>query len=213
MTGPSRADVGAMANLLKAMNGDKSGLKAQAEAQQSQGGNEIVDVSPGVKTADIKAMENIMRNFQGATANVAKKVATTINESKKTPKGVQVGIYSVEKTDDKAFNIVDSRTNDTLFEDLRAYETAYILVHHLNEGRKINSQEITKVISTNAVFEKFYYDALQHKNTYKLAKKRNDFGKMDIAEARFSRAKAEAWNAKKHVNELYEAIATQKPLI
>ena len=83
----------------------------------------------------------------------------------------------------------------------------------MNEGRKINSQEITKVISTNAVFEKFYYDALQHKNTYKLAKKRNDFGKMDIAEARFSRAKAEAWNAKKHVNELYEAIKTQKPLI
>jgi hypothetical protein len=36
---------------------------------------------------------------------------------------------------------------------------------------------------------------------------------MDIAEARFSRAKAEAWNAKKHVNELYEAIKTQKPLI
>ncbi len=213
MTGPSRADVGAMANLLKAMNGDKSGLKAQTEAQQSQGGNEIVDVSPGVKTADIKAMENIMRNFQGATANVAKKVATTIIETKKTPKGVQVGIYSVEKTDDKAFNIVDSRTNDTLFEDLRAYETAYILVHHLNEGRKINSQEITKVISTNAVFEKFYYDALQHKNTYKLAKKLDDFGKMDIAEARFSRAKAEAWNAKKHVNELYEAIKTQKPLI
>ena len=49
MTGPSRADVGAMANLLKALNGDKNGLKAQTEAQQSQGGNEIVDVSPGVK--------------------------------------------------------------------------------------------------------------------------------------------------------------------
>ena len=63
MTGPSRADVGAMAYLLKALNGDKSGLKAQTEAQQSQGGNEIMDVSPGVKTADIKAMENIMRNF------------------------------------------------------------------------------------------------------------------------------------------------------
>ena len=38
MTGPNRADVGAMANLLKALNGDKSGLKAQTEAQQSQGG-------------------------------------------------------------------------------------------------------------------------------------------------------------------------------
>ena len=107
MTGPSRADVGAMANLLKAMNGDKSGLKAQAEARQSQGGNETVDVSPGVKTADIKAMENIMKNFQSATSNVAAKVATTINESKKTEKGVQVGIYSVEKTPETSFNILD----------------------------------------------------------------------------------------------------------
>ena len=96
---------------------------------------------------------------------------------------------------------------------MRAYETAYVIVHHLNEGKKINSQEVTNVISTNAVFEKFYFDALQHKNTYKQAKKRGDFGKMDIAEARFSRAKAEAWNAKKQVNEIFEAVSNQKPLI
>ena len=148
MTGPTRQDVGAMANILKAMSGDKSGLRESAKSSNTQGGE--VDVSPGIKQADIKAMENIMKNFVSATSNVARKVSTTINESKKTEKGVQVGIYSVEKTPDTSFNILDSRTNDTLFEDLRAYETAYVIVHHLNEGKKINSQEITKIISTNA---------------------------------------------------------------
>ena len=112
MTAPSRADVGAMANILKAMKGDKTSLRESTEAQ-TQGGE--VDLSPGVKKSDIKAMENIMKNFSSATSNVAKKIATTINESKKTEKGVQVGIYSVEKTSDEAHDIKDSRTNCLLY--------------------------------------------------------------------------------------------------
>ena len=207
MTAPSRADVGAMANILKAMKGDKTSLRESTEAQ-TQGGE--VDLSPGVKKSDIKAMENIMKNFSSATSNVAKKIATTINESKKTEKGVQVGIYSVEKTSDEAYDIKDSRTNDTLFEAIRLYETAYIIVKHLNEGKKINSEEITKIISANAVFEKYYYDALQHRHTYRAAKKRGDYGRMDISEARFSRAKMEANPARKTIFKIFEAVDSKK---
>ena len=207
MTAPSRADVGAMANILKAMKGDKTSLRESTEAQ-TQGGE--VDLSPGVKKSDIKAMENIMKNFSSATSNVAKKIATTINESKKTEKGVQVGIYSVEKTSDEAYDIKDSRTNDTLFEAIRLYETAYIIVKHLNEGKKINSEQITKIISANAVFEKYYYDALQHRHTYRAAKKKGDFGRMDISEARFSRAKMEANTARKTIFKIFEAVDSKK---
>ena len=207
MTAPSRADVGAMTNILKAMKGDKTSLRESTEAQ-TQGGE--VDLSPGVKKSDIKAMENIMKNFSSATSNVAKKIATTINESKKTEKGVQVGIYSVEKTSDEAYDIKDSRTNDTLFEAIRLYETAYIIVKHLNEGKKINSEQITKVISANAVFEKYYYDALQHRHTYRAAKKKGDFGRMDISEARFSRAKMEANTARKTIFKIFEAVDSKK---
>ena len=207
MTAPSRADVGAMANILKAMKGDKTSLRESTEAQ-TQGGE--IDLSPGVKKSDIKAMENIMKNFSSATSNVAKKIATTINESKKTEKGVQVGIYSVEKTSDEAHDIKDSRTNDTLFEAIRLYETAYIIVKHLNEGKKINSEEITKIISANAVFEKYYYDALQHRHTYRAAKKRGDYGRMDISEARFSRAKMGANTARKTIFKIFEAVDSKK---
>lgn len=207
MTAPSRADVGAMANILKAMKGDKTSLRESTEAK-TQGGE--VDLSPGVKKSDIKAMENIMKNFSSATSNVAKKIATTINESKKTEKGVQVGIYSVEKTSDEAHDIKDSRTNDTLFEAIRLYETAYIIVKHLNEGKKINSEQITKIISANAVFEKYYYDALQHRHTYRAAKKRGDYGRMDISEARFSRAKMEANTARKTIFKIFEAVDSKK---
>ena len=63
-----------------------------------------------------------MRNFSSATSNVAKKVSTTLNEATKTKKGVDVGFYSVIKTDDGAYDILDSRTKDTLFEGLRMYK-------------------------------------------------------------------------------------------
>ena len=204
MTAPSKKDVDSMANILRAMSGDKSGLISEASNNQVQG-NDNVDITPGVKKADIKAMENIMKNFQNATSNVAQKVATTINEAKKTEKGIQVGYYSVEKTSDEAYDIKDSRTQDTLFESIRLYETAYVIVKHLNKGKKINPEDITKVISANAIFEKYYYDALQHKHSYKVAKKRGDLHKMDIAEARFSRSKSEAKQAKSQISKIFES--------
>lgn len=207
MTAPSRKDVDAMANIMKALNGDKSGVQQQAAAErQAREDAGIIDTSPGVKTEDIKAMENILSAFNSASSNVSKKVATTINESKKTSTGVEVGLFSVEKTDDGYYDIRDNRTSDTLFEGLYIYETAFVIAKHLNEGKKINSEEITKVMSTNALFEHYYEDALTHKNAFKKAKHRKDLHKMDVAEARFGRAKDEAARAKKKIKSIYEDI-------
>ena len=51
MTAPSRKDVDAMANLMKALNGDKSGVQQQAAAEKlAREDAGIVDISPGVKT-------------------------------------------------------------------------------------------------------------------------------------------------------------------
>ena len=207
MTAPSRQDVDAMANLMKALNGDKSALKEQAaterKAREDAG---IIDTSPGVKTEDIKAMENILNAFNSASSNVSKKVATTMNESVKTPTGVKVGLFSVEKTDDGYYDIRDNRTNDTLFEGLYIYETAYVITKHLNDGKKINSEEITKVMSTNALFEHYYDDAISHRRSYNIAKKRGDSNKMDIAEARFSRSKDDAAVTKRKLKSIYESV-------
>lgn len=207
MTAPSSKDVKAMANLMKALNGDTSGIKAEAEAERSakEAAGEI-DLTPGVGTADIKAMENILRSFHGASTKVAEKVANTINESKRTQNGVDIGLYSVEKNADEYYDIRDNRTNDTLFEDVRLYETAFILAKHLNDGKKINSPEITKVISSNAIFEQYYHDAISHKRTYNSAKKRGDFTKMDIAEARFDKARQDASITKRHIKNIYESL-------
>lgn len=205
MNAPNKKDVDAMSNLLKALSGDKSAKEEIRKASVAEAGNNV-DMTPGVKSTDIKAMENILTAFNSASSNVAQKVATTINESKKTEKGVDIGLFSVENNSDGYFDIRDSRTNDTLFEDLLIYETAFIIAKHLNDGKKINSSEITQVMASNAVFEQYYNDALQHKHSYKMAKKNKNIGKMDIAEARFSRAKAEAGHAKKQIKNLYESI-------
>jgi len=207
MTAPSKQDVNAMSNLMKALNGDKTALKEQvAYEKQVMEDSGHIDVSHGVKTADIKAMENIMSAFNNASANVSKKVATTMNESTKTPMGVKVGMFSVEKTGDGYYDIRDNRSNDTLFENICLYETAYVITKHLNSGKKINSPELTKIMASNAVFEQFYFDAIQYKDTYAKAKKRKDISKMNVAEARFTRAKSEAGSAKRSIKSIYESI-------
>lgn len=206
MTAPSRKDVDAMANILAALNGDKTKLTEQASTEKkSREDAGIIDTSPGVKSEDIKAMEGILKNFYGVSDNVSKKVAHTMNESKKIDRGVEVGSFIVEKNDDDLYDIRYNSSSDTLFEDIRLYETAYLLVKYLNEGKKINSPEITKVISSNALFETYYYDAIIHKKTYNKAKKRGDFDKMDIAEARFDKAKTDANMARKQIKSLYES--------
>jgi hypothetical protein len=207
MTAPSKQDVNAMSNLMKALNGDKTALKEQvAYEKQVMADSGHIDVSHGVKTEDIKAMENIMSAFNNASANVSKKVATTMNESTKTPKGVKVGMFSVEKTDEGFYDIRDNRTNDTLFENICLYETAYVITKHMNSGKKINSPELTKIMASNAIFEKFYFDAIQFKDSYAKAKKRKDISKMNISEARFTRAKSEAGSAKRSIKSIYESI-------
>ena len=132
-----------------------------------------------------------------------------LNEATKNPKRYSSRFYSVIKTEDGAYDILDSRTKDTLFEGLRMYKSAYVIVTHLNEGKKINSDEITKIISANAVFERNYYDALQYKYSYKVAKKRQDYGKMDIAEARFSSPK-QADKAKDKIYDIFEEVESKK---
>lgn len=210
MTAPSRKDVDAMTNIMKALSGDKSGVQQQAKQEaQAREDAGIIDTSPGVKSTDVKAMENILSAFNSASSNVSKKVATTINEAKKTNIGVEIGLYSVEKNDDGYYDIRDNRTNDTLFEDLYIYETAFVITKHLNDGKKVNSDEITKVMSTNALFEHYYEDALIHKNSYKKAKIRKDTHKMGVAEARFGRAKDEAAKTKKQIKNLYEQLKSQ----
>jgi hypothetical protein len=202
MTAPNRQDVDAMANILRALNGDTSGIKSQPTPSTPSGSP--IDLTPGVSSDDVKAMENILKNFYGASKNVAKKVVSTINESTKIENGVAVGVFSIEKNSKELYDIRDVRSQDTLFEGLRLYETAYLLAKYLNEGKKINSAEITKIISSNAVFETYYYDAISHKRSYNTAKKRGDATKMDIAEARFDRAKSEAQAAHMQIKALYE---------
>jgi len=206
MTAPSRKDVDAMANILAALNGDKSKLTEQVSAEKKAREDAgVIDTTPGVKSEDIKAMGGILKNFYGVSDNVSKKVARTMNESKKTDRGVEVGSFIVEKNKDDLYDIRYHHTSDTLFEDIRLYETAYLLVKYLNEGKKINSPEMTKVISSNALFETYYYDAIGHKQTYNKAKKRGYFDKMDIAEARFDKAKTDANMARKQIKSLYES--------
>jgi len=202
MSVPSQKDVSMMANLMKVMNGET--VKLQEDTTSTNPNH--VDISPGVKRADVDAMAKIMAGFNEATTSVAHKVKKTITESTKTDKGVKVGAFSVEKNKEGRYDILDTRSDSVLFEDIQLYETVCCIANHLNEGKTINSQEIMEIIRINALFERNYTSAIQHKNSYQVAKRATNEGRMDIAQARFSQSKHEAGKYKRKISNLYENI-------
>ena len=202
MSVPTKKDVNMMANLMKVMNGET--VKLQEDTTSTNPNH--VDISPGVKRADVDAMAKIMRGFSEATTSVAHKVKKTITESTKTEKGVKVGAFSVEKNKEERYDILDTRSNSVLFEDIQLYETVCCIANHLNEGKTINSPEIMEIIRINALFERNYTTAIQHKHSYQVAKRATNEGRMDIAQARFSQSKHEAGKYKRKISNLYENI-------
>jgi len=204
MSVPSQKDVNMMANLMKVMNGET--VKLQEETSSEPNSQSPIDLTPGVKRADVDAMAKIMKGFSEATTSVAYKVKKTITESTKTEKGVKVGAFSVEKNKENRYNIVDTRSDSILFEDIQLYETVCCIASHLNEGKTINSSEIMEIIRINDEFERHYQNAVQHKHSYQVAKKAVNEGRMDIAQARFSQAKHQAGKHKRKISNLYENI-------
>ena len=155
MSVPSQKDVNMMANLMKVMNGGN--VKLQDETSPETNSSQHVDITPGVKRADVDAMAKIMKGFNEATTSVAYKVKKTITESTKTDKGVKVGAFSVEKNNEDRYNIIDTRSDSILFEDIQLYETVCCIANHLNEGKTINSSEIMEIIKINELFEVIFY--------------------------------------------------------
>ena len=203
MSVPTKQDVDFMSNLRKVMNGEKVELKEPSSPQHS---SSHVDISPGVKRADVDAMAKIMKGFSEATTSVAHKVKKTITESTKTEKGVKVGAFSVEKNKEERYDILDTRSDSVLFEDIQLYATVCCIANHLNEGKAINSSEVMEIIRINELFERHYNSAVQHKHSYQVAKRAVNEGRMDIAQARFSQSKHEASKLKRKISNLYENI-------
>jgi len=204
MSIPSQKDVNMMANLMKVMNGES--VKIEESISSDPNSPRPVDISPGVKRADVDAMAKIMKGFSEATTSVAHKVKKTITESTKTEKGVKVGAFSVEKNKESRYDILDTRSDSILFEDIQLYETVCCIANHLNEGKTINSPEIMEIIRINQLFERNYTTAIQHKHSYQVAKRAVNEGRMDIAQARFSQSKHEAGKYKRKISNLYENI-------
>ena len=203
MSAPTKKDIDLMANLMKVVDGKKPTKLTEAIKNN---GTSPVDVTSGVKRSDIDAMSKIIKGFEKATSNVAAKVKTTISESTKTDKGVNVGAFSVEKNAESRYDILDRRSNSILFEDIQLYESVCCIAKHLNEGKPINSPEIADIIRINELFERHYTGAIQHKHSYQVAKRSKNGGRMDIAQARFSESKNSASHAKRKITELYEDI-------
>jgi len=189
---------------MKVMNGET--VKLQEETSSEPNSQAPIDLSPGVKRADVDAMAKIMKGFSEATTSVAHKVKKTITESTKTEKGVKVGAFSVEKNADDRYDILDTRSDSVLFESIKLYETVCCIANHLNEGKTINSPEIMEIIKINELFDRHYSNAVQHKHSYQVAKRAVNEGRMDIAQARFSQSKHEAGKAKRKITNLYENI-------
>ena len=109
------------------------------------------------KVQDVREM---LDKFDHITDKVVKNIVTKnknnpkFNEAVSTKKrddGVEVGNYIIQvvKQKYKSYHIINKLNQDTLFNEIRLYETAYLIVKSLINGSNVDSEEIENLLDEN----------------------------------------------------------------
>lgn len=177
----------------------------------------VDDISgPGyVSQADVLAMANVMKKLQSASNQVVDNMITestnspAVSEALSTQRienGVKVGRYQIMIKEDKArvagkqyFSIYNSLTNDVIADDISLYETALLVVRHLNSGKYTNSTAVRELFELDDAYTSHKIDALRYKKFLASGK---DAFKKDLYESRYQASLDRCMTAKKAIKKL-----------
>lgn len=205
-------DRDAMANILRIMEG-----KSPISSPKKTNNNGPVELAgPGVVTgAEIDAMADVLRKLNSVSNDVVKEMVTEAEHDPtmdlalntfKNESGVKVGRYQIMiKEDNKRlvgkqyYSIYNTRTNDTIADDISLYETALTVVKLLNNGKFTNSSEIRKLFEYDDTYTSHRQDAIRFERAMKIAEKKSDFSKYDLFESRRQASIDRAMFAKKSI--------------
>lgn len=173
-------------------------------------------LGPGqISRADVEAMASVMKKLQQTSNHVVDTMLTEavqspeINEALSTQKvnnGVKVGRYQILIKNEKNriagqqyFSIYNSLTSDIIADDISLYETALLVVRHLNSGKFANSSEVRELFELDDTYTSHKIDAIRYK---KLLKSGKDPFKQDLYESRYQASLDRCMTAKKAIKKL-----------
>ena len=163
------------------------------------------------KVAHVREM---LDKFDHITDKVVKQVVTknrnnpkfTVAVStKKRDDGVEVGNYIIQvvKNKYKSYDIINKLNQGRLFNEIRLYETAYLIVKSLIDGARVDSEEITDLLDENEEYNEIA------KNIWLESRKLRDKSlsetDKDIAKQTIDRLEDELFDIKTHITSNYNS--------
>jgi hypothetical protein len=205
-------DHDAMKKLLNIMEGKSVSPSVNSSKSSSSATTDMLAGPGQVTEADVNAMASVMKKLQEASNQV---VDSMITESSTSPKvaealsttkvenGVKVGRYQIMIKEEKTriagkqyFSIYNSLTNDILADDISLYETALLVVRHLNSGKFVNHTSVRELFELDETYTSHKIDALRYK---RLLKSNKDPFKKDLYESRYQASLDRCMTAKKSI--------------
>jgi ABC-type oligopeptide transport system ATPase subunit len=200
MTGVNEDQKKAMAAIMAAMN---SGMGEATPQSSNSGSSAPSGLKEGSDAAKKAAMGDIMKMFREATENVRETAQDdgALMEAfctTKTETGVRISEWEIVISENdgrsgKFYSII--RDDIQIASDLRLYEAALLLTQTLNRGESITSAKVREILRLEEEFAKNLEDAARYARMIKSSTGQ----KQQIAEARFSDAKAKAILAKEQI--------------
>jgi hypothetical protein len=163
------------------------------------------------KVAHVREM---LDKFDHITDKVVKQVVTknrnnptfTVAVStKKRDDGVEVGNYIIQvvKNKYKSYDIINKLNQNRLFNEIRLYETAYLVVKSLINGARVDSKEVETLLDENEEYNEIA------KNIWIESRKLRDKSlsetDKDIAKQTIDRLEDELFDIKTHITSNYNS--------
>ena len=169
----------------------------------------------GQKDAHKKKVQHVremLDKFDHITDKVVKNIVTKnkdnpeFNEAVSTKKrddGVEVGNYIIQvvKKKYKSYHIINKLNQDTLFTEIRLYETAYLIVKSLINGSNIDSEEVENLLDENEEYNEIAKNIWLESR--KLRDKSLSSAEKDAVKQTIDRLEDELFDIKTHITSNY----------
>tara|TARA_B100000579_G_scaffold302202_1_gene252096 strand:+ start:505 stop:1257 length:753 start_codon:yes stop_codon:yes gene_type:complete len=163
------------------------------------------------KVQDVREM---LDKFDHITDKVVKNIVTKnknnpkFNEAistKKRDDGVEVGNYIIQvvKQKYKSYHVINKLNQDTLFNEIRLYETAYLIVKSLINGSNVDSEEIENLLDENEEYNEIAKNIWLESR--KLRDKSLSTEEKDAVKQTIDRLEDELFDIKTHITSNYNS--------
>lgn len=163
------------------------------------------------KVANIRDM---LDKFDHITDKVVKRVVTNNRNNptftvavstKKRHDGVEVGNYIIQvvKGKYKSYDIINKLNQNRLFNEIRLYESAYLVVKSLINGSRVDSKEVEDLLNENEEYNEIAKNIWIESR--KLRDKALSEADKDIAKQTIDRLEDELFDIKTHITTNYNS--------